>query len=781
MALGSQDVAVGARLTGLVSGGSGLAARGFRNAAGSLAWDRLARLRRTRRVQTATTFGLVFLGPLLAVATFLALGPFSQGANSPALRLVLLSDLVYILILAALVLGRVARIVADRRSQSAGSRLHLRLSGVFALVALVPTVLVAVFAVLTVNIGLEGWFSDRVRSVVGTSLSAAEAYEKQSREDLLADATALAAYLNVAKQSTFFLRDDQLRPLLTQGQSAVQRGLKEAFLIDGTGTLMTRGERSYLFDFEQPSPAALTAARDDGPQVIEDWANNEFRALVNLDAYADRYLYVSRVVDGELLSLLDDTKETVRLYNQLESERGRVLFNFGLIYLGFAIILILAATWLGLWFAERLSRPVGRLAGAAQRVGGGDLDVQVTEEAGDDEIAMLGRLFNQMTRQLKGQREALLDGHRQTERRRRLFDSVLSNVTAGVIGLDPEGEVDFINRAAERLLDMNDGVTDVALSEAVPEFSDLFNRLREAGTPALQEEIRLTRKGKLESLLVRMSVRRNDSGRLEGYVVAFDDVTELVSAQRMAAWGDVARRIAHEIKNPLTPIALSAERIKRKFRSQVAEPEDLEQYTDVIVRQTNDLRRIVDEFSKFARMPEPDRRENDLTQLLKDAITLQESGQPGVSFKFQIPIGPQVMELDGTMISQALTNLIKNAGEAIESLREKAPGTPVSPEIRIEMLANETEAVIRIMDNGIGLPPDRARLFEPYVTTREKGTGLGLPIVKKIIEEHGGTLALLDAPVFEGNSHAGAMAEIRLPRLGRKRGRNNMASTGQGG
>jgi two-component system, NtrC family, nitrogen regulation sensor histidine kinase NtrY len=285
----------------------------------------------------------------------------------------------------------------------------------------------------------------------------------------------------------------------------------------------------------------------------------------------------------------------------------------------------------------------------------------------------------------------------------------------------------------------------------------------------------------LESLLVRMSVRRNDTGRLEGYVVAFDDVTDLVSAQRMAAWGDVARRIAHEIKNPLTPIALSAERIKRKFRSQVAEPEDLEQYTDVIVRQTNDLRRIVDEFSKFARMPEPDRRETDLCHILKDAITLQESGQPGVRFASQLPPGPQLMELDGTMISQALTNLIKNAGEAIETLQEKHPEQIVSPEIRIEMQADETEAVIRIMDNGIGLPPDRARLFEPYVTTREKGTGLGLPIVKKIIEEHGGTLALLDAPVFEGNSHAGAMAEIRLPRLGRKRGRNNMASVGQGG
>ncbi|MBN2630842.1 MAG: PAS domain-containing sensor histidine kinase [Rhodobacteraceae bacterium] len=739
------------------------------------------RLRRARRMQTATAFGLVVLGPVLAVATFLALGPFNQGSNSPSLRLILLADVVYILGVAALVLARVARLVSDRRSQSAGSRLHMRLSGVFALVALVPTVLVAVFAVLTVNIGLEGWFSERVRSVVGTSLSAAEAYERQSREDLLEDANALAAYLNVAKQSTFFLRDDQLRPLLTQGQAAVQRGLKEAFLIDGSGTLMTRGERSYLFDFEQPTQKQLDLARTSGPQVIEDWANNEFRALVHLEAYADRYLFVSREVDGNLLSLLDDTQETVRLYNQLEADRGRVLFNFGLIYLGFAIILILAAIWLGLWFAERLSRPVGRLAGAAQRVGGGDLDVQVLEEAGDDEIAMLGRLFNQMTRQLKGQREALMDGHRQTERRRRLFDSVLSNVTAGVIGLNPDGRIDFVNRAGERLLDMANAGHDLPLAEAVPEFAPLFDRLRDGNAPAMQEEVRLTRKGKLESLLVRMSMRRSESDRLEGYVVAFDDVTDLVSAQRMAAWGDVARRIAHEIKNPLTPIALSAERIKRKFRSQVAEPADLEQYTDVIVRQTNDLRRIVDEFSKFARMPEPDRRETDLTQVLRDAVTLQESGQPLVRFVTDIPAKAVMMDIDATMISQALTNLIKNAGEAIEALQEKGAPDGHVPEIRILMQHDADGVVIRISDNGIGLPPDRARLFEPYVTTREKGTGLGLPIVKKIIEEHGGQLSLLDAPIFDGNAHAGAMAEINLPRLSRKRVRNNMATAGQGG
>jgi len=740
-------------------------------------WARFSRLRRQRRVQTAVTLGLVFLGPLLAVATFLALGPFNRDAASPVLRLILLADLIYVLVVAALVLARVVRLVADRRSRSAGSRLHLRLSGVFMLIALIPTVLVAVFAVLSVNIGLEGWFSDRVRSVVGSSLSAAQAYEAVQRDDLAADVVTLAGYLNDAKRRSPVLRDDQLRPLLSQAQQVIQRGLKEAYLVDGTGALKTRGERSYLFDFEALTEEHLKLAREGNTVLIPDWSNNEFRALIQLELYTDRYLYVTRTVDGSILSLLDETQETVQLYNQLESERGRLLFNFGLIYLGFAMILILAAVWLGLWFAERLSRPVGRLAGAAERVGGGDLDVQVAEEEGDDEIASLGRLFNQMTRQLKGQREALVESHAQTETRRRLFDSVLSNVTAGVIGLDSDGDIDFVNRAAERLLDFADAQVDMPLAAAVPEFAPLFDRLRDSGGNAVQEEVRLTRKGKLESLLVRLSTRRSEAGDLEGYVVAFDDVTDLVSAQRMAAWGDVARRIAHEIKNPLTPIQLSAERIKRKFASQVRDPEDLEQYTDVIVRQTGDLRRIVDEFSKFARMPEPDRRDCDLVALLKGAVLLQENGQPGVRFVKDIPSDDLHLELDATMIGQALTNLMKNAGEAIESYRERATSAGFVPEIRVTLIADETEAVIRISDNGTGLPPDRARLFEPYVTTRDKGTGLGLPIVKKIIEEHGGTLALLDAPVFDGNDHAGAMAEIRLPRAPRKRPRTHIPLT----
>ena len=639
----------------------------------------------------------------------------------------------------------------------------MRLTGVFALLALIPTILVAVFAVLTVNVGLEGWFSERVRQVVGTSLAAAEAYKDEHYRDLVEDANALAVFLNRAQASAVFLSDGDLRELLTNGQSQIQRGLREAYLIDGGARLRARGDRSYLFDFEQPSPADMAAAESGEMVIIQDLDNNEFRALFRLDAYVDRYLYVSRNVDGDLLNLLDETQETAKFYQQLEQERGKILFEFGLLYVGFAVILILAAIWLGLWFAERLSRPVGRLAGAAQQVGTGDLDVQVIEESGDDEIAMLGRYFNQMTRQLKGQRETLLENNRQIERRRRLFDSVLSSVASGVVGLDAKGRVMFVNRSAERLLALSEEQGG-EISIAVPEFGPLLKRLQDKKTEVVQEEVKLTRDSKLENLLVRISTRRNDKGTLEGYVIAFDDVTDLVSAQRMAAWGDVARRIAHEIKNPLTPIQLSAERLKRKFSPLVGDQSDtLEQYTDVIIRQTGDLRRIVDEFSKFARMPEPELRNHDLTTLVRDAVTLQESAMPDVVLIAELPDTPVMADLDATMISQAMVNLIKNAGEAIESKLQKGTDKSYKPEIRIRMENTDGTIAIDISDNGIGLPSDRARLFEPYVTTRSEGTGLGLPIVKKIIEEHGGTLVLTDAEVFEGNTHCGARAEIRLP------------------
>lgn len=720
--------------------------------------------RKTRRAKNAGTLGLVLLGPTLAFATFLVLGPFDLGASDPTLRFIMLADLVYVLVVAALVLGQIARLIAARRVQSAGSRLHLRLIGVFALLALMPTVIVAIFAGLTVNIGLEGWFSDRVRQVVGSSLAAAQAYENEQRDALSADAVALAAFLDGNGTSVLFMGDAALRPVLVQGQTQIQRGLREAYIIDGTGEIRVRGERSYLFDFEKPGADVILAASSNGIQIIQDWNNNEFRALVRLRAFTDRYLYVTRIVDGEILNLLDETKETVRLYQQLERERGRVLFEFGLLYLGFALILILAAIWLGMWFAERLSRPVGRLIEAAQTVGTGNLDVQVLEEQGDDELALLGKYFNQMIRELKAQRQTLLDNTLQIERRRRLFDSVLSSVISGVVGLDPEGRVTFVNRSAERLLDWSGDEHSLALGVAVPEFGPLFDALKRGHSEVSQGEVKVSRQGRLENLLVRMATRRAEDGGLEGYVVTFEDVTDLVSAQRMAAWGDVARRIAHEIKNPLTPIQLSAERIKRKFSPLVGEQsENLDRMTDVIVRQTNDLRRIVDEFSKFARMPEPVRRNEDLTKLVSDAVLLQQTGQPGVDVIADLPDDPMMIEIDATMISQALTNLIKNAGEAIETYMNKGAEDGFAPQIQVTLKQENDTCLITIADNGIGLPEDRARLFEPYVTTRSEGTGLGLPIVKKIIEEHGGSLVLQDAPVFAGQSRFGAMAVIQLP------------------
>ncbi|SNR45379.1 PAS/PAC sensor signal transduction histidine kinase [Paracoccus sediminis] len=699
-------------------------------------------------------------GILLAGATLTVLGPFAQGAESRMLRLILLLDLAYLIVLIGFIVLRMARLITSRRRTAAGSRLHARLVLIFAGLALVPTVLVALFAGFLVNIGLEGWFSGRVQQVVTTSQAAAEAYQDEHRRDLTEDATALAGVLTQAGRANPMIEDGELRLLLGQGQALIQRGLREAYVINGAGEIRARGERSYLFWYEAPTSADLDRARSGSVVLIQDWQNNEFRALVALPPLADRYLYVTRDVDGSLLGLLDDTRATVGSYRQLEQTRSQVLFEFSLVYLAFALLLVAAAVLLGLWFASRLSRPIGLLAHASEQVGHGNLDIQVPEPDTGDEIQTLGQSFNRMTRQLKAQRDELIDSYRTSDEQRRLFDNVLSSVTSGVIGLDAAGEIDFVNRSASRLLGLDPKrEIDALLSEAVPEFAPLFDRLSASVAETVQDEVRLMREGRVESLLVRMAVRRGTDGDLEGYVVAFDDVTELVTAQRMAAWGDVARRVAHEIKNPLTPIQLSAERLRRKF-GRLASAEDkasLDQYTDVIIRQTGDLRRIVDEFSRFARMPEPDRAEIDLAALLREVALLQQDALKG-ALHTRIPDGPVIVDCDAGMLRQAFTNLLKNAGEAVE---EKSENPPVGwvPRIVVDMRSDHDAVTVRIADNGPGLPADRSRLFEPYVTMKSGGTGLGLPIVKKIVEEHGGSLSLSDGPDGQG-----AMAEIRLPR-----------------
>ena len=731
-------------------------------------WIRYSNLRKLKRLQSYFTIILIVLGPVLAVATYLLLGPFDTGSRSTALRVILMGDLVYVLLIIGLLFQRIMAIIAQRRRKSAGSQLHLRLTGFFTLMSLVPTITVAVFATISINMGFEAWFSDRVQNVIRVSLDAAQAYELEQISALHADAKSLGRRLEQVKAAQLIDDPGAIRQELDRGQQSIQRGLREAFVITGDGILLLRGFRSYKFDYEMPPPQAFDLAFED-VHLIRDYENNELRALVSLRGFRDHYLYVTREVDGVLLGLLDQTQQTARLYQQLEQDRDLYLFNFGLLYLAFAVLLIVSSALLSLWFAERLSRPIGRLVGAAQRVGDGELETQVLEEEGDDEIAQLSVYFNKMTRQLKGQRDRLLENTAQIEERRRLFDSVLSSVTSGVVGLDAQGRVSFVNRSARRLLGWAVGEHKKhQLEVVVPEFSLLLARLKESGNSSVQDEVKVVRGGRLENLLVRGSPRTSEGGILEGYVIAFDDVTDLVAAQRSAAWGDVARRIAHEIKNPLTPIQLSAERIRRKFSPKLdadSDADDLDRMTQVIVRQTNDLRRIVDEFSKFARMPEAVKQREDIVAILKQAVTLQQAGQPEVTFHIDIPDQVIPLSLDATMISQSLTNLIKNAGEAIETRIEKGVSLEFTPAIAISLVDQKTQVSITISDNGVGLPQDRTKLFEPYVTTRDKGTGLGLPIVKKIIEEHGGVLRLDDAEPLGETQHVGAAATIELPKL----------------
>ena len=720
-----------------------------------------------RKFLTILAWSLILLGPILTGLTVSILQGEFGSKLSNILRLILLADGIYLLVVISIVGYAVMRMFAARRAKSAGSRLRMRLSRVFAIVALIPTVLVAVFAVVTLSIGVEGWFSKNVQNVVKSSLSAAEAYKNEQRDDLKIDLSFMSVRLNEYKKSNSFVSDSDLRVQLISIQKLIQRGLKEAYIIDRNANLRSRGELSYLFGYEEPSDEIMKSAELGDLIIIEDWPNNEFRSLIRLESFEDKYLYISRTVDGKILNLLDKTMESAITYNTMESQREKILWSYGLLYLGFATFVILSSILLGMLFAERLSRPVGRLAGAAQRLGAGDFDVKVIEEKGDDEIAMLSRVFNHMTKQVKRQRDDLIAANDYTERRRRLFDSVLSGVTAGVIGLSSDGNIGFINLAAQKLLNLNsDNHEGKSIQIAVPEFIDLFRLIQKNDNKTQQQEIKLTRAGAIEILLVRISARISENKLVEGYVITFDDVTNLVSAQRLAAWGDVARRIAHEIKNPLTPIQLSAERLKRKYSPIVGtEDSNLSQYCDVIIRQTNDLRRIVDEFSKFARMPEPIKRPTNVTKLLKDVILLFQVSSPKISIVFNNLYDDFNVSIDETMINQAFTNLIKNAGEAIESKLNSQPDLKFDPEIRItiDQIMNDLE--ITIEDNGIGLPNQgRSRLFEPYVTNRENGTGLGLSIVKKIIEEHNGSLELLDASPFSKTDSFGAKMRIVFPK-----------------
>ena len=717
------------------------------------------------KINNLLTLVFVLLGPFLAICTFISADLFQETTSTILLRNLLLLDLIYVLIIAGLVAVRITRLILLRRSRTSGSRLHTRLTKVFTLIALLPTIIVAIFATISINFGLEGWFSSNVQKVVENSMMAAKAYENEQKQYLVNDLNYLANVLNSEISKNKLIEEGYIRNILGKYQP---NSISESFIIDFAGIIKLRGERSYLFDFEKISNADIDKAISGEIVIIKDWPTNEFRALKKLTEYNNRLLYVSRIVDGNILQLLDETQDTVLLYQQIENERYGLLFKFGLLYIAFSLVMILLAVWIALWFAERLSKPVGRLAEAARKVGSGDFDIKVMEENTKDEIAFLSRVFNRMTNRLKNQRNKLLKNNKMVEHQREFLEAIISGVKGGIISINKEEKIEIINTAAKLILKLkkDKNFVNQKISKVVKEFNPIIKKVKKLDLDFLSEELIINQKNESLHILLRVSKRYIDNKINMGFILTFDDITDLISAQRNAAWVDVAKRIAHEIKNPLTPIKLSAEQLKKKVfsKSNISEL-NIAEYSEMIIRQTEVLQRIVDEFSQFARMPEPQKKVININELVKSAVLLQKAVHNDIKFNLHLNDFSSNIFGDSAMLSQALTNLLKNSAESINLSKNKT----INNEKKVGIIdiftdSNSNFLEIKIIDTGVGLDNKITNFFEPYVTTKKNGTGLGLAIVRKIIEQHDGSLNVYNSNnLLHKTFDKGAIAVIKLP------------------
>ncbi len=655
----------------------------------------------------------------------------------------LLIDLIVLLLLGTVLARRLVALWAERRSGLAGARLHARMVLLFSLAAVTPTIIVAVFTTLFLNYGIDTWFSARVSTAVSDSLLVAQAYLQEHQQRLGDEALAMASDLQRQGPSLEFNRA-QLAQLLSL--HAELRQLDEAAVIDGRREILANANLSIVMAFSLDLPDwAFNQARAGQVVILPSATGDRVRALVQLDPVADTFLYVGRLVDPKVLGHVDKASSAAQIYQDLESRRSTMQITFAFVFAVVALLVLCAAIWLALVFSAQLARPLGLLANAAERVRSGDLSVRVEERAVDGEVGGLSRAFNRMTSQLESQRAELVEANAQLDARRRFTELVLAGVSAGVIGLDQAGRIELPNRSARELLGVDlDRCLGERLAEVVPEMAPLIEAGMTTPRRSVEGQVDIERAGNRRTLLVRVGAERGEA-ESERLVVTFDDVTELLRAQRKAAWADVARRIAHEIKNPLTPIQLAAERLKRKYLKQVTDdPETFQVCTDTIVRQVNDIGRMVDEFSSFARMPAPVMQDEDVAELCRQALFLQQSAHPQIRYHVELPAGRELLSCDATQVSRALTNLLQNAADAIESRLSENPAGPAG-EIWLSAGRVDKRLTIAIEDNGRGLPKsERHRLTEPYVTTRTKGTGLGLAIVKKIMEDHNGNLILDD-------------------------------------
>jgi len=693
------------------------------------------------RLVGAIAVGIALLS---ATATFLVLAGLTPIVPTDAVdRALLLGNLVTGVLLIAIIGSEVWVVVQARRRGYAGSRLHVQIVGLFAVIAAVPTILVSVVASTTLDRGLDRYFSTRTRAMVEASLTVAHAYVN---EHLQAIHTAtLAIAIDISRLKPVF---DQDRDKLDRYLSAQAAGLGLfVAIIKPDGSTVKSADIPGATPIAVPTPEALakidlSKINDSAPEIF--YIAEGVAAIIKLHGYDDMYLYVAQRMDPRVIQQLRVTQESADDYALLENSRLNIQIAFALMFGVIALIVLLSAAWIGLDFANRLVAPIRRLIGAANLVSTGNLQVQVPVRRSEGDLAQLGETFNKMTHELRTQHEDIVRARDLMDSRRRFTEAVLAGASAGVIGVNAEGRVTIVNRSAERLIMRT--ATEVLrqpLVEVAPEFAEIFEAARNSHQRLAQRQLTLKRDNQERNFSVRVTSEQGADSE-HGYVITIDDITELVVAQRTSAWADIARRIAHEIKNPLTPIQLSAERLRRKYGKTVAEDDAVfDQCTSTIVRQVEDIKRMVDEFSRFARMPKAVMADEDVADAVRQVVFLLRVAHPDIDFEVELPEETMPARLDRRLISQALTNIVKNATEAIGAV---PPAVLGRGRIVVSVKRDGKDIVVDVIDNGIGLPKEnRQRLLEPYVTTREKGTGLGLAIVGRILEEHGGRIELHDA------------------------------------
>ncbi|WP_202981184.1 PAS domain-containing sensor histidine kinase [Labrenzia sp. CE80] len=660
--------------------------------------------------------------------------------------------------LIAAILWEITKLLHARRRGRAAARLHVRIVTLFSVVAAVPAILMAILATFTLDRGLDRWFEDRTRQIIDNALTVAQAYLQEHARVLRGDLIAMANDVDRAKAVYDF------EPTRFDGFFSAQasvRGLLAAFIMTSDGTVVTRIVLDPRVNVLLPPEDSFAKARQGEPILIAPGKSNLVGGVMRLSAYDDFYLYAIRAMDPRVVEYQRLAEDGALEYSELEKSRFGVQVAFALVYLGVALILLLSAIWIGFGFANRLVSPIRTLISAADEVSKGNLAVKVETSKSEGDLANLGSTFNKMTGQLLGQRDALLAANEQIDRRRRFNEAVLSGVSTGVLGIDEDGAVMLVNMSAQALLQVDEvNLLGKPLREIIPELSDFLSQAFEKDSERFQEtQVEVALGGRQRTLNVRLTSEQS-TRREHGYVVSIDDITDLVSAQRNSAWADVARRIAHEIKNPLTPIQLSAERIRRRYGKKIEDDRTVfDQCIDTIIRQVGDIGQMVDEFSSFARMRKPTKNEADIRNVVREAAFMQTVGNPDIEISTNLPETPVVATFDARLIGQALTNVIKNAAEAIEG---REGDDLAAGRINVSLSEVSDRVVIDVADNGVGLPEEnRQRLLEPYMTTREKGTGLGLAIVRKILEDHGGSIELLDAP-DAGLGESGTLVRLTL-------------------